>query len=148
MSKKRKWIILLILSMSICGFFIFEFIEEHNLYSNIIKSSWNIELPSEYKEIYSKDSGESFLGDGQRYHIFEYGDNNEIDKTINWEKGKNTKIEFEINEILEEININKMYSPNLAKDYKYYIQKDKDFSELYIIFFEKENRIYVIENIF
>ena len=43
-------------------------------YSSVLEANWGISIPfeSKYKEIYQKDSGASFNGDGIRYHIFTY----------------------------------------------------------------------------
>ena len=122
-NKKSKFVILsviFILVISICGFFIYNFIKENNTYSNIIKSNWNIELPSEYIEIYSDDSGESFLGDGERYHVFKYEDNSNIDKVLDWKTGKNDSIESNVKRIISSLDIPSEYSPTFENQYKYY----------------------------
>src|SRR5690606_19110780 len=41
-------------------------------YGIAIKANWGIWLPRGFKEIYSTDSGPSFFGDGERYHVFYY----------------------------------------------------------------------------
>lgn len=40
-------------------------------YNHVIKENWNISIPSDsdYSEVYSKDAGSSFNGDGVRYHV-------------------------------------------------------------------------------
>lgn len=149
MAKKRRWITVLVLILvSIGGILVSEAIKEYNGYSNIIQANWKIELPEEYEEVYVCDSGESFLGDGERYHVFQYEENKDIDKALDWKENKNIGIESAVTEILLNLNIDTMYAPNFEEKYKYYFQKDDtDFSKLYIIFSKKENRIYIAETI-
>lgn len=40
--------------------------------------NWSIKLPNLYKEIYSIDSGPGFHGDGERYNIFDYKNQEEV----------------------------------------------------------------------
>ena len=49
----------------------FTYIQVNKPYTSIINLNWSIKLPKPYKTIYSTDSGASFHGDGQRYHVFE-----------------------------------------------------------------------------
>lgn len=50
-------------------------------YNHVIKENWNISIPSDsnYSEVYSKDAGSSFNGDGVRYHVFTY-ENGDLSK--------------------------------------------------------------------
>ena len=62
-------------------------------YTHVIKENWNISIPSDshYSEVYSKDAGSSFNGDGVRYHVFTYKNEEPIEKMFSWKKdqGKN-----------------------------------------------------------
>ena len=150
MGKKNRGITLLviiILLISIGIFLIFNFNKEHNIYSNIVESNWKIELPSEYKEIYSCDSGDSFLGDGERYHVFEYKDNSDIDNVLDWKSDKNIILESEVNRVLSSLNIDTVYSPDFQQEYKYYFKSEiADSSKLYIILAQDNSTIYIIEH--
>ncbi|MPQ44866.1 hypothetical protein [Clostridium tarantellae] len=149
MQKKRIFIsvlVLIILILSIIGFLIFQFVKNENIYSNIIKSNWKIELPTEYNEIYSNDSGDSFLGDGQRYHIFEYKDTTNIIKSLNWQENKNINVELNILKILSNLDISSEFLPDFKHDYQYFSQTEPDSSEIYIVFFEELRKVYIIEN--
>ncbi|HAT4186842.1 TPA: hypothetical protein I9007_002440 [Clostridium perfringens] len=146
MKKKTIFISVLVLILSIIGFLIFQFVKNENIYSNIIKSNWKIELPTEYNEIYSSDSGDSFLGDGQRYHIFEYKDNTNIIKSLNWQEDKNISVELNILKILSDLDISSEFLPDFKYDYKYFFQVEPDLSEIYIVFFENLKKVYIIES--
>ena len=57
-----------------------------NDYTHVIKENWNISIPSytNYSEVYRKDSGSSFNGDGIRYHVFTYENEEPIKKMFSW----------------------------------------------------------------
>lgn len=142
----NKLIIILIGLLIIIGLFIYNFIKESNTYSNIIKSNWKIKLSSSYKEIYSSDSGSSFLGDGYRYHIFEYKTINDIKDSLDWQTYRNPSMELDINNILSELKVPNEYLPPFKYEYKHFLKTEDDFSKLYILFNENKNRIYVVES--
>ncbi|AIY84675.1 MAG: hypothetical protein KIB43_14045 [Clostridium baratii] len=142
----NKLIIILIGLLIVVGLFIYNFIKEANTYSNIIKSNWKIELSSSYKEIYSSDSGPSFLGDGYRYHIFEYKTSSDIKDSLDWQTYKNPSMELDINTILSELKVQNEYLPPFDLEYKHFFKFKDDSSKLYIIFNEKENKVYVAEH--
>lgn len=68
----------------------FVYVKINKPYSDIINMNWSIKLSNSYKEIYSKDSGASFHGDGDRYHIFQYTNDNDIIQSLNWENSEDT----------------------------------------------------------
>lgn len=142
----KKLLIILIGLLIIVGLFVYNFIKENNIYSNIIKSNWEIELSSSYKEIYSSDSGPSFLGDGYRYHIFEYKTSNDIKDSLDWQTYKNPSMELDINNILSELKVPNEYLPPFDCEYKHFFKSKDDYSKLYIVFNEKESKIYVAEH--
>lgn len=122
-------------------------IKEENRYYHIINMNWNINLPREYKEIFYIDSGESFLGDGQRYSIFQYNTLDEINSTIEW-KDKDDYIEDYVVDILEELEVSKEYYPDFGSDFKYYYKMNEDKSKIYIILNSNLKKVYIAESIF
>lgn len=114
-------------------------------YAEILKVNWDVSLPSGYKQIYEKDSGPSFLGDGERYHIFTYKHAERVNHYVDWKDKKNTLFEDEVSKILSSLDVPKEYYPDFKKDYKCYFTKNYDSSKLYIIFVE--SNIYVVEDI-
>lgn len=148
MSKKKTiFILIFILLLCIGVFFSYKFIKAKNTYSNIIQANWEIELPLEYKEIYSIDSGHSFLGDGERYHIFEYANKDKVEEVLSWQSGKNIIMESSIISILKALKVPDEYIPKLESDYKYYFKTKSDSSMLYMVFSEEANRVYIVEDI-
>lgn len=128
------------------GYYIYDYVNKHNTYSNIVNSNWKIELPSEYKEIYSYENEESFLGDGQRYHVFEYNTDSDIRNSLEWIDVKNINIEAEVLKILSDLPVQDIYLPNFEEKYKYYSKEEMDSSKLYIILGEKDNTVYIAED--
>lgn len=145
--KKTIFILIFILLLCIGVFFSYKFIKEKNTYSSTIQANWEVELPLEYKEIYSIDSGPSFLGDGKRYHIYEYANRDEIEEVLNWQSGKNIIMESSVISILKDLKVPDEYIPKLESDYKYYFKAESDSSMLYIVFSEEANRVYIVEDI-
>ena len=59
-------------------------------YADCMNRNWHLNLPETDVEIYVKDSGASFTGDGIRYHILQY-DKESADiilKSFDWEAGE------------------------------------------------------------
>lgn len=115
-------------------------------YTDIIKQNWTIELPKAEKVLYSADSGASFQGDGERYHVLQYNSNENIQLT--WIETKNKTIESEINKILENLKVSKENMPDFTSNYKYSTREKDFYDKLYLIYLSETNRLYVIENIF
>lgn len=142
---KKKLIIGLILLVSVGSLALCNFIKETNSYSKIIELNWGIRLSGSYKEIYSIDSGASFHGDGERYHIFEYNPKEDIINALEWRYDENKCIEQSISEILERLNVPDEYSPGFKYKYQYYF-KEKKSSTICILLNDDEGLMYVIEH--
>ena len=127
---------------------IFLYVQIKKPYTEIIDRNWSIKLPNSNKEIYSIDSGASFLGDGERYHIFEYTKENEINQSVNWENNKNKSIETEIGKVLFQLNVPKENMPNFQSNYKYFTTVKHDYSKIYLIFITDTKKLYVIEDMY
>ncbi|MDD7793580.1 hypothetical protein [Clostridium sp. 'White wine YQ'] len=147
---KKKVIIsifsILTLAGLISAYVIYDYVKERNIYKNIIKANWKIILPKEYDEIYEKDEGPSFLGDGDRYHIFQYNDIKQIDSSLEWKSEKNESIEAGSEEILKNLKVSKEYYPNFESSYKYYWKIKDDNSKIYFIFDRDKKEVYVLEH--
>lgn len=70
MIKKRLSIVLVCVIVLCAGMFLMRNLLSD--YNTTLEANWGISIPSKshYSEIYSKDDGPSFHGDGIRYHIF------------------------------------------------------------------------------
>ena len=59
-------------------------------YADCMNLNWHLSLPETDVVIYEKNSGASFTGDGTRYHILQYDEENAaiILKSFDWEAGE------------------------------------------------------------
>lgn len=138
---KTVMILFVILIIGICVYKI----KNRFTYSEIIQKNWGIELPTSYEEVYSTDSGASFLGDGERYHVFQYDSNEEVKNALNWQSIDVVRIDGKVKKILSNLNILDKYAIDFAEQYKYYYKTQEDSSIGYFIWQEENKRIYIIE---
>lgn len=111
----------------------------------IINKNWSINLPKPYKHVYTSKSEESFIGDGEKYTVFEYRDLGSINQSLHWNNGPNPSIELEVTKITNDLNVSII--PNFKRKYKYYSIIRNDSSRLYLLFDIQSNKLYVVEYI-
>ena len=149
----KKIVIVFISIFTIILFSLLGIIIYNNLsnYSNVLKANWNIELPGDtIKEIYSANSDSSFHGDGIRYHIFLYKNENKIEELFNWSIEEKETIFYSsysesVNNWLNKIKVSKENYPNYS-NCKYWYEKQDDNSEIIILWDSKENKLYIVES--
>lgn len=123
-------------------------------YAFAIKVNWGISIPymSFYKEIYQKDSGPSFNGDGTRYHVFSYKNEKYIEKMLEWndiEQDTNFNYLELMERELDKIMVLDKNRPVYSEcDYWYNFEKNN--SDLILDWIiicnnKKENKLYVVE---
>ena len=126
------------------------------LYNKFVNSivalniNWDVKLPYTTKILYYKGTGNNFGGDGIFYTSVIYNSPKSIKKLDNiaWNTDKNVKVETEINKLLDRLEAEEKNKIDFNKEYKYYIEtKSKGFSNLYIIYMQDDNVVYIIENI-
>ena len=121
-------------------------------YSRVIEINWGITLPwkARLTEIYEKDSGPSFHGDGVRYHVYSYKYEDYIDLMFAWPPTEyptnfyaTTSKAAEV--WLEEIDVPAEERPNYEKCCSWH-KAQEDNSEI-IFFWDNElNHLYILEN--
>ena len=115
-------------------------------YTSAINTNWSIQLPSSYTEVYSTNDGQSFNGDGRRYHVFQYEEINDIENSLDWKTNKNTIVENQVIEIMSNLDIDDMYLLNFDQTYKYVEKYGGDGSSLFLILIE--DMLYVVEEFY
>ena len=115
-------------------------------YTSAIYANWSIQLPNSYTEVYSTNDGQSFNGDGRRYHVFQYEDINDIENSLNWKTNKNTIVENQVIEIMYNLDIDDMYLLSFDQTYKYVEKYDGDGSSLFLILVE--DMLYIVEEFY
>ena len=109
---------------------------------------WEIELSSEWKEVYYADSGPSFHGDGMRYSIYKNVSVGSIgDLGISLIKGKNDAVSEEVRVVTEALETEDKNHPDFAEDFVWARLLKEDGSYLILLFFPEDNRLFLAEAI-
>ena len=152
---KNKKSIILSISLAIImvlGAIIFFMWRYFTNYNTSLEANWKISIPSKshYSEIYSKDLGPSFHGDGIRYHIFSYKDHSYVAEMLDWESNEKETIYYgnysdTVNVWLDKIEVPVEYRPNYSECFFWYNSKN-DNSEIIILWDKENSTIYVVES--
>lgn len=105
---------------------------------NYISENWNIDLPKENTVIYKVKPSPSFTNDGIYYEVQELK-NKQLPVVLM--NKKNTTIEKEFTQYIQESKISKKYIPDFTQEYKYYKKKDIGRS---LIFIEQDSFLYIV----
>ena len=74
-------------------------------YAGVVNLNWGLDLPMEDACLYETDSGESFHGDGERYHVLEYSPDSGLAKALEREADPLAPSEEAVNEILDGLSV-------------------------------------------
>ena len=152
MKKKSKILIFLILLILIVAVVINIGKALIPSYEEMYKGSWGFSFPSnlKYAEIYEKDTGSSFHGDGYRYHVYTYEVEDGIAEMVEWHNTEGHTKYFPsyyeaVENWLTEIKAEKEQYP-IYENANYYYQWREDNSELILIWNSQEKKIYILES--
>lgn len=112
--------------------------------------NWDLELPKDLHEVYHKDTGSSFHGDGTFYTIYQINNTDSIESLVDWsDVSSPTRLTDSYDDFatqcLDELNIPSDERINLEQCQYYYQVKD-DGSELLLVYNLETDYLYVIEN--
>ena len=146
---KKKTIIIVIISifLLIAAISFIKQIKSGTSYLNTIKLNWNISLPNNCKEIYHVDSGASFHGDGERYHVFRYDADITLDAPISKLKASVYDRESVLN-ILSKLKAEKEFYPDFDSITHGVVLKQNDTSTLYLYYSTLQRILYVTEDFY
>ncbi len=151
MNRKNRIIVIIIFMIivfSLLGIIIYNNLTN---YSNVLKVNWNIELQKKsVEEVYNASSDTNFHGDGIRYHVFSYKNEDEIKEMFEWSLEEKETIYYSsysesINNWLSEIKVTKENYPDYS-NCKYWYNKQDDNSEIIILWDNIENKLYIVES--
>ena len=121
-------------------------------YSRVIEANWGISLPwkARLTEIYKKDAGASFHGDGVRYHVYSYKYEDYIDLMFAWPPTEYPTNYYattsEAAEVwLDEIDVPAEERPDYEKCCSWH-KSQEDNSEIIFFWDSEQNRLYIVEN--
>lgn len=118
-------------------------------YADCMNRNWHLNLPETDVEIYVKNSGASFTGDGIRYHILQYDEESAdiILKSFDWEAGElNSELADKMEEWLDSIDVPLEDRPK-QNEWKHttLLRKECNSDHLIMFFDEDTNQLYVVE---
>lgn len=144
MKTKGKVVFLFSMLVITAGLLLAHRISERNSYLRIIQANWQVDLPYGCRQLYEIDSGKSFHGDGERYHVFRYEESKEQpvleDGNLLSEASKGRVIA-----ILESLRADKDWYPYFEKVTGKRIYRKQDGSFMYLLYEEEERKLYVVE---
>ena len=152
MKNRRIVIIAIVLAIIAFGTAICIMWKSITSYNTALVANWEISIPykAHYTEIYSKDSGPSFHGDGFRYHIFSYKDHSYVEEMLDW--GSDEKETYfdgnystAVTAWLDKIDVPAEYRPRYSSCLFWYDSKN-DHSEIIVLWDKDSSVIYVVES--
>lgn len=118
-------------------------------YADCMNRNWHLNLPETDVEIYVKDSGASFTGDGIRYHILQYDEESAdiILKSFDWEAGElDSELADKMEEWLDSISVPLEDRPKQNEWKHTTLLRKEDTRDHLIMFFDEDtNQLYVVE---
>lgn len=120
-----------------------------NSYLRTIRINWGIDLPKNCTEVFRADSGASFHGDGERYHVFQYKKETDLGFTLTDSRIPENEAE-EIRTIVEPLGIPSAYAPDFGQPFSVLKMRGRDDGRnvLFLLFDGKTDKLYVIEDFY
>lgn len=120
-------------------------------YSFVLSANWGISIPFSafYRQTYEADSGPSFHGDGTRYHVFTYSNEDAISKMADWDDEQGQSIYYGTYELtaerwLNEIDVDEDERPDYEHCLFFYDNKN-DNSEIIMMLDKTSSKLYILE---
>ena len=112
--------------------------------------NWDLELPKDLHEVYHKDTGSSFHGDGTFYTIYQINDTDSMESLVDWtDVPSPTRLtdsyEDFATQCLDELDVPSDERISLDQC-QYYYQVKEDGSELLLAYNPETDYLYIIEN--
>lgn len=118
-------------------------------YTRIIRLNWELDLPASEDCLYETDSGASFGGDGERYHVLEYSSDSQLRETLEQEATPISPAEEAVTAILDGLSVPADQRPDYADCRWFTAFRSEDArDELYLLANSGGTRLYVIESLF
>lgn len=145
------YLLVVIVLTVILPFTVWAILHDSSDLADTLESNWSIVLSDEsgWGEIYHADSGASFNGDGERYHIVTYEQEDMIENMVAWsaEEGK-TRWHDSYQAAIDEWISYTDTEPDMYPVYDgcmYWYQRDSDGSEIIMCWNKAEAKIYIAE---
>ena len=109
-------------------------------YTRLIRLNWELDLPASESCLYETDSGASFGGDGERYHVLAYVDDSGLEEALEREAEPLAPAEEAVTAILDGLSV--------PADRFTAAHPTDDRNRLYLLVNSAGTRLYVVECFF
>ena len=118
-------------------------------YTRLIRLNWELDLPASESCLYETDSGASFGGDGERYHVLEYSSDSQLQEALEQEATPTSPAEEAVTAILDGLSVPADQRPDFS-DCRWFIafRSEDARDDLYLLLNGAGTRLYVIESFF
>lgn len=118
-------------------------------YTQIIRLNWKLDLPASESCLYETDSGASFGGDGERYHVLAYVDDSGLEEALEREAEPLAPAEEAVTAILDGLSVPADQRPDFSDCRGFTAaHPTDDRNRLYLLVNSAGTRLYVVECFF
>ena len=111
-----------------------------------VNLNWELDLPTSQGCLYETDSGASFHGDGERYHILEYAGDGRLEQALAEQATPLPSAENPVTEILDDLSVPADQRPDFADCGVFTADHPSDDrNRLYLLVNSAGTRLYVVE---
>ena len=115
-------------------------------YTRVVNLNWELDLPASQGCLYETDSGASFHGDGERYHILEYAGDGRLEQALAEQATPLPSAENPVTEILDDLSVPADQRPDFADCGVFTADHPSDDrNRLYLLVNSAGTRLYVVE---
>lgn len=118
-------------------------------YTRLIRLNWELDLPASESCLYETDSGASFGGDGERYHVLAYADDSGLEEALEREAERIDPAEEAVTAILDGLSVPADQRPDFSDCRGFTAaHPTDDRNRLYLLVNSAGTRLYVVECFF
>ena len=122
------------------------FLQTAGDYMRTVNLNWELDLPASEDCLYETDSGASFSGDGERYHVLAYADDSGLEETLTEEATPVRSAEVPVTEILDLLAVPADQRPDFSDCRGFTAAHPTDErNRLYLLVNSAGTRLYVVE---
>lgn len=119
-------------------------------YTATVSLNWGLSLPGGSQCIYEADSGSSFHGDGERYHVLDYPQDSTLETALVWQKAPpEESLSEEMTQLLDDLSVPEEERPDMPCC-RWYTATDPDDprNQLYLLLAPSGTRLFILESFF
>lgn len=122
------------------------FLQTAGDYMRTVNLNWELDLPASQGCLYETDSGASFHGDGERYHVLEYAGDGRLEQALAEQATPLPSAENPVTEILDDLSVPADQRPDFADCGVFTADHPSDDrNRLYLLVNSAGTRLYVLE---